>query len=25
LDRRIFEYYIPADQLQRADELGLED
>lgn len=24
-DRRIFEYYIPADQLQRVDELGLGD
>jgi hypothetical protein len=25
LDRRIFEYYIPADQLKRVDELGLGD
>jgi hypothetical protein len=25
LDRRIFEYYIPADQLLRVEELGLED
>jgi hypothetical protein len=25
LDRRIFEYYIPAEQLQRVDELGLGD
>jgi hypothetical protein len=25
LDRRIFEYYIPADQLQRVEKLGLGD